>query len=72
MGYGYKGQKDYERFLKGEKLTRKQAILANCYECTGFYDSGKRKCLVEGCPLRQYYPYGIEKPTPLEIKNKKE
>lgn len=28
-----KGQKEHERFKEGKSLTRKQAILAQCYDC---------------------------------------
>ena len=48
-----KGQRPYERFIKGEKLTRRQAMLAKCYECNGFEESNA-DCLADNCPL---YPY---------------
>jgi len=51
-----KGQKDYEKFQRGEPLTFKQAILAQCYVCNG-EDEGGEDCLGVGCPLYQYMPY---------------
>lgn len=51
-----KGQTEYQRFQTGERLTRKQAILAHCYECNGMEDS-RSDCLGVSCPLYGYYPY---------------
>lgn len=50
-----KGQKQYEKFEKGGKLTRREAMLAKCYECNGYDESGV-DCKVETCPLYQYHP----------------
>jgi hypothetical protein len=51
-----KGQKEYLKFKNGEKLTRKQAIIANCYSCNGLEDSAT-ECFGKSCPLYQYRPY---------------
>ena len=51
-----KGSKEYKRFKENERLTRKQAILAHCYECNGF-DEGRSDCLGYSCALYQYHPY---------------
>lgn len=51
-----KGQKEYAKFQKGEKLTRKQAMLANCYMCNGLEDSAE-DCQGKSCPIYQYQPY---------------
>ena len=56
-----KGQKEYLKFLDGEKLTRKEAMLAKCYECMYFYNDGKVDCMGYTCPLYQYYPYPSKK-----------
>ena len=64
MGYGYKGQKQYNQFLEGKRLTFKGAILAKCYECMGFYSDGKQDCCGSSCPLYQYYPYAPKKDCP--------
>lgn len=44
-------------FLKGEILTMRESILANCYQCTGFYLDGRKDCEVGGCPLHLFMPY---------------
>ena len=51
-----KGQKQYEKFKRGEPLTFKQAILAQCYICNGAEEGGE-DCLGVSCPLYQYMPY---------------
>ena len=51
------GGREYKKFLDGKRLTRKEAMLANCYQCMGGYEGGKQDCLGESCPLYQYYPY---------------
>ena len=53
------GRTQLARFLKGEHLTRKQAILAACCICQGYYYDGKEDCEEsQSCPLYQYMPYG--------------
>ena len=42
---------------KGKRLTQRQAIIAHCYECMGYYSDGKQDCLVDVCPLYEYMPY---------------
>ena len=44
-------------FFRGEALTMKESILANCYQCAGFYMDGRKDCEVEGCPLHVFMPY---------------
>ena len=51
-----KGQKEYEQFEKGEKLTRRQAMLANCYMCNGLEDS-RADCQGKSCPIYPFRPY---------------
>lgn len=51
-----KGQNEYERFQKGESLTRKEAILANCFSCNGFEESAE-DCQGKSCPLYPFQPY---------------
>lgn len=53
----FQGGKEYKKFLDGKKLTRKEAMLAHCYERMGGYDEGKQDCLGKPCLLYQYYPY---------------
>jgi hypothetical protein len=51
------GKRQLVAFLRGESLTMKDSILANCYECTGFYLGGRKDCEAEGCPLHGFMPY---------------
>ncbi len=48
-----KGQKEYEKFRSGARLTRKEAIAALCYECNGF-EEGNVDCEGRSCPLYQF------------------
>jgi hypothetical protein len=52
-----RGKRELIAFLKGEALTVKESILANCYQCAGFYMDGRRDCEVERCPLHGFMPY---------------
>lgn len=53
-----KGKKEYIEYLEtGKKLPPKKAILANCYQCMGCYDSGKVDCEIVDCVLYPYQPY---------------
>ncbi len=49
-----KGAMEFKRFKDGKSLTRKQAILAQCYECNGYE---AQDCLGNSCPLYTYHPY---------------
>lgn len=57
LGIRAKGRKELIDHLKGKRLTRGQAILANCYDCMGFYNGGMSDCRVTECPLYPYMPY---------------
>ena len=52
-----RGKKEYLAFLRGENLTMKQRILANCFQCTGMYTDGREDCQMEECTLHVYMPY---------------
>jgi len=56
MGGHVRGRNDYIRFLKGEKLTLSERILANCYECNGFYADGRADCECDSCPFYEVNP----------------
>lgn len=45
------GKNDYLKFLKGERLTQRQAIRAKCYECCC---GDPAICSVNQCPLLPY------------------
>ncbi len=51
-----KGQTEYEKFQEGKPLTRKEAILAQCYVCSG-EEEGAEDCKGITCPLYAYFPY---------------
>lgn len=51
-----KGKRQYDRWEKGEFLTRKQAMLAMCYQCNGLQQSNE-DCKGKICPMYQYQPY---------------
>lgn len=52
-----RGKKEYLAFLRGENLTMKQRVLANCFQCVGFYTDGKKDCEMEECTFHVYMPY---------------
>ena len=43
-----RGKRELIGFLRGEALTMKESILANCYQCAGFYMDGRKDCEVKG------------------------
>jgi len=51
-----KGQIEFNKFKESKYLTRKQAILAKCYECNGL-DESNIDCNVPNCPLYSYHPH---------------
>jgi hypothetical protein len=51
-----KGETEYKRFSKGERLSYKKAILAQCYVCNGLNESNI-DCQGKNCPLYQFQPY---------------
>jgi hypothetical protein len=52
-----RGQKEILKHLSGERLTLKQAVLARCYDCAGFYANGKVDCKMPHCPLHPFMTY---------------
>ena len=51
------GKRELLKYLEGERLTRKETMLAKCYECCNGYVDGKVDCRVESCPLYPYMPF---------------
>ena len=51
-----KGQLEHRKWENGIFLTRKEAMLAMCYDCNGLEESNE-DCLGKNCPLYQYHPY---------------
>ena len=56
-----KGSKEYASFVAGKSLTRRQAILAQCYVCNDLGD-GATDCNGTSCPLYGYMPYREDPP----------
>ncbi len=53
---------NYDKFLRGEKLTHKQAITAQCYICNGKGEGQGKDCYGRAvCPLYQFMPYNPQK-----------
>lgn len=52
-----KGKLEYQKWEKGKDLTRKEAILAHCYQCNGFENGGVDCQGGKTCPLYQFMPY---------------
>ncbi len=52
-----RGQKELLRHLSGQRLTLKQAVLARCYDCAGFYADGKVDCKCSDCSLHPFMAY---------------
>lgn len=51
------GRREILKYLQGKRLTRKQAILAHCYGCMGFYVDGKVDCRMPRCPLHPFMAF---------------
>jgi len=63
-----KGQSQYQKFIERRPLTRKEAVLAQCYICNGL-DEGGEDCLGGiNCPLYAFFPYRGKKIRPSQDK----
>lgn len=49
------------KHLEGGSLTRKESMLAMCYDCTCGYADGRVDCKTPNCPLYDYMPYNKNK-----------
>ena len=55
-----RGKDLLKQYLTGEAtLTTKQAIIAQCCECSGYYEDGKKDCENPLCSLYPFMPYNI-------------
>jgi len=52
-----KGQKEFKKWEKGGILSRKEAILANCYICNGLEESNVDCQGFKVCPMYHLSPY---------------
>lgn len=67
------GKREYLDYLTTrKKLTPRQAIRANCYQCAGYFIDGKMDCEVIDCPLHPYMPYRKDKAKARRIPSEKQ
>jgi hypothetical protein len=57
FGLTAQGRNELLKHLNGEKITRKQAMLAKCYDCCGYFCDGRADCEVLDCSLYGYMIY---------------
>ena len=57
------GRKEYLKYLKDGKITRDEAIAAECYACQGYYRDGREDCKNEVCPLYLFSPSRFYRPV---------
>ena len=63
-GLTARGKQELLKYLEGDRLTRKEAMLAKCYECNNGYADGKTDCHVKDCPLYPFMPFAAHKNRP--------
>jgi hypothetical protein len=51
------GKKELLKYLGGGRLTPKQAIMAKCFDCLGYYADGRQDCRIAKCSLYPFMPY---------------
>lgn len=51
-----------------KKLTLKNAVLAKCWECMGYYEDGKTDCRLYSCPLYNWMPQAEYEPITTWLK----
>ncbi len=57
-----KGKKELIKHLEGRRLTLRQATLAKCFDCTGYFADGKNDCSMPHCPLHPFMAYNENRP----------
>lgn len=56
-----RGRNELLKHLEGGKLTLRQASLAHCYDCMGYYADGKVDCQLNRCPLHPFMAFNENK-----------
>ena len=51
------GKAALHKHLQGKELTKSEAILAKCCECSAEYADGLNDCGIVECPLYPFMPY---------------
>ena len=67
----FRGRKELLMHLDGERLTQKQAIIAKCYDCMGYYGDEDKDCGIEQCPLYQFMVYRSGEKRQFAVRRKK-
>ena len=52
-----RGVIQHKKWQEGKPLTRREAILAHCFECNGFEDGGVDCRGGKNCPLYAFFSY---------------
>lgn len=52
------------KHLAGKRLTQRQAILAKCCNCMGYYRDGRKDCGMRSCALYPFMPYRSRESIP--------
>lgn len=45
------------KHLEGNRITARQALLAKCCDCMGYYADGRIDCKMPDCPIYAFMPY---------------
>jgi hypothetical protein len=62
-----RGNKELKKYEMGDRLTQRQAILAKCADCMGYYFDGRLDCSLSECPLYPYMPYRENKEVKIPV-----
>ena len=52
-----RGKSNLLKYLAGERLTQRQAIIAKCCDCMCYHIDGRTDCRMAHCPLYPWFPY---------------
>jgi hypothetical protein len=58
LGMVSSGRTNYLKYLDGNKIGLKGAVLSKCFDCMGYYIDGRNDCGIPECPLYPWMPYG--------------
>lgn len=72
IGKTSQGKNEFEKYQKGGKLSMKQAIMAHCYWCQGYYSdvNSREDCQSDSCPLYPLMPYRNKSEEEMEERRK--
>jgi hypothetical protein len=54
------GKKNMIAYLNGQKLTARQTLIANCFDCCGNYADGRKDCENPLCVCYPFMPYRLK------------